>query len=313
MSMALTKPTIAICVATFRRPNGLARLLESLLSLEISDFQPHLIIADNDPEATGQSIAEDFRNRLPFPVTYVVEPTRGISSVRNRLVKEADALGAEFIAYVDDDETVDPFWLTELLRVMQDTNASVVGGPVISLFDGDVPMYLQKCFGHRVAPTGKPVKRIGTGSVLFRSDMLTQISGPFNVNLNLSGGADSLLSEEILQMGGTLLWSADALAWEYVPASRLSIKWVLRRRFRGGAGESRITKLVHPGRHNLVKNLYHGIGAMGLGTLRFVRALIVDRDMWLHWLGMVSFGMGEFLGVFTTRATLSEYRNITGN
>lgn len=305
-------PRIAICVATFQRPRGLAQLLTSLQALETDGFHPHLIVADNDATESARPVVETFRESMSFQVTYVVEPTRGISSVRNRLVKEALAHGVEFIAFVDDDETVDPRWIAQLIATAKRTGADAVGGPQIHDFDDDVPMYLQHCFTHQVSPGDTPVTRVSTGNVLYRVRMLQQIPGPFEINLNLSGGADSLLAENILKRGGLILWCNNAITYEHVPESRLNARWVLRRQFRVGAGESQITRSVNTGMLPLWKNAAHGIGVMGLGSLRLILSAFTDRDRMLQWLSMISFGLGELLGVFTSKATLSQYGKIEG-
>ena len=132
--MALvTPPTasgerVAICVPTFKRPIGLSRLLDSLRMMNIDGISVHLIVADNDPEGSARSIVQDHASVAPYPVTYIVESVRGLTSVRNRLVAEARSHGVTFIAFVDDDETVDEQWLTTLVTEATLRDADGVAG-----------------------------------------------------------------------------------------------------------------------------------------------------------------------------------------
>jgi hypothetical protein len=47
--------TVAVCVITYRRPVGLARLLEAFAKLEIDDtIAPTIVVVDNDPEGSAR-------------------------------------------------------------------------------------------------------------------------------------------------------------------------------------------------------------------------------------------------------------------
>ena len=57
-------------------------------------------------------------------MNYFIEDNRGISHARNRLVKESK--NADFLAFIDDDETAEPQWLDELLSLMKQTDADAI-------------------------------------------------------------------------------------------------------------------------------------------------------------------------------------------
>ena len=57
----------SVCVATFRRPEGLSRLLRSLevQQGEVPSFE--VIVVDNDDEGSAAAICETFKSRLGKP------------------------------------------------------------------------------------------------------------------------------------------------------------------------------------------------------------------------------------------------------
>ena len=70
---------------------------------------------------------------MPWQLVYAVEPRRGIPFGRNTAVRTAGDV--DFVAFLDDDETADPAWLVELLRVQRTTGADVVTGTVLPVFE----------------------------------------------------------------------------------------------------------------------------------------------------------------------------------
>ena len=66
---------------------------------------------------------------MQLPLDYVVEPRPGLSWARNRAIDEADT---EVIAWVDDDEECDPWWVSELSRgFVEHPESDAVSGMVV--------------------------------------------------------------------------------------------------------------------------------------------------------------------------------------
>src|SRR3989304_3999768 len=81
-----TPMNVAICVATYKRPIMLWRLLEGISRLTFRDQQPQIriIIVDNDVEQSARQVCDDWRLKLRWPLDYQVEPRRGIPFARNK-------------------------------------------------------------------------------------------------------------------------------------------------------------------------------------------------------------------------------------
>jgi O-antigen biosynthesis protein len=99
-----------VVVATRERPTALNRCLNSLLELDYPEYE--IVVVDNAPtsSATYELVTSDrFRAR----VKYVREPQAGLAAAHNRGLAE---VSGAFVAFTDDDVTVDRLWLLELAR-----------------------------------------------------------------------------------------------------------------------------------------------------------------------------------------------------
>ena len=80
--------TLAICIPTFRRPRLLRACLESITTLEPPEtYLINTIVVDNDVNATAKEICEEVSPGFPFALHYFVHSERGLSEVRNRLLR----------------------------------------------------------------------------------------------------------------------------------------------------------------------------------------------------------------------------------
>ena len=124
---------VAICICTYRRPDGLSKLLDALQLLEF-DGEVTVAVADNDAALEGMAVCKALPETYRWPVHTTTVEKQGISHSRNAAANLALQSDPDFIAFLDDDEWPDPQWLKELVRVQQDKDADAVGGPTLSVF-----------------------------------------------------------------------------------------------------------------------------------------------------------------------------------
>ena len=225
---------MAICVATYRRPDGLERLLEGLAGLAFSGPPPRwrIVVVDNDPAGkTADAIIERWRPRLP-EVILEREPRTGISHARNRGL---DAAGEpDFIAFIDDDEVPAPGWLAELLAVQAAYDADVVRGPVVPWFESEPAAWLTTggFFDRPRHATGTELDVAYTHNALLRWRPFRDLR--FSPRYARSGGEDAHFFGRIRQRGGRIVWADDAVVREWQPPARQNVRWLLRRQYRIG-------------------------------------------------------------------------------
>lgn len=238
MSEGTTKVRVAVCVITYRRPEGLKRLLEALDRQTFVKTVPapevEIVVVDNDPEGSAASGLESASVR--WLLRSQVEPRRGIPQARNTAVAGALAGGADFVAFVDDDEAPEPCWLDELLRVQRERGADAVAGPVLRHFDEPPPEWILAggFFDKKRYADGESLMYVDTANSLVRRELLEGRDKPFDERLAFTGGEDTHFFLRAHRDGRRMVWADGAAVRELIPTSRANAGWVFRRAYRLG-------------------------------------------------------------------------------
>lgn len=292
---------VSVCIATYRRPERLARLLEDLRRQR--RLPDEVIVVDNDAEGSARAVVSAQRDdALPYALYYDIQPQKNIALTRNRSVELADG---DWIAFVDDDERAPERWLETLLDSARRHHADGVLGPVVPLLPEEAPRWIRR--GHfydweRLA-TGTiiPRNRLRFGNVLIRAHWLIGHDAlSFDAAYGLTGGEDGDLLTRMAERGARLIWCDEAEVIEPVEPARLSLQWLLRRALRGGQDFARHALAgrygpLGPGRR-LLLFLRAGLQAL----LAALLALLLLPLGWHHaarWMTTVSANVGK-LSVF---------------
>lgn len=238
------KVDIGIC--TYRRPAVVATL-KSLFAIDVpGGVTVRLIVADNDAEPTAKASIDHLREISPFEILYVHCPKSNISIARNACLSASDA---EYLAFIDDDETAPAAWLTELLKTAQETDAEAVLGPVRAIYKDTVPGWMRKGDFHSTAPVWVNGAIITgyTCNTLLRMDAPSVAGRRFALSLGQSGGEDTHFFTHMHAAGGRIAYAENALLTEPVPDRRASFMWLAKRRFRSGQTHGRLLAEKKPG------------------------------------------------------------------
>lgn len=228
---------VSICVITYKRPDGLERLLTGLNQLgfnRILSPEIEVIVVDNDVNCSAFRVYEALKPTFKYGLSYHVESRRGISYARNHSIGCVHP-DSNFIAFIDDDEVPTPPWLEELLIVQSAYDADVVHGPVLPHFQSDVPIWVVE--GHFFDPkrysTGQNLEAAYTNNLLVKASLIKTNNPVFDARFALTGGEDSYLFRTLHHQGKSLVWADEALVYEWIPSSRTTMKWLLMRAYRG--------------------------------------------------------------------------------
>ncbi|WP_439629220.1 glycosyltransferase [Shinella sp.] len=237
----MTRIDIAVC--TFRR-EAVSETLASLARLTVPQgVQLRVIVADNDVEPSARArVAEA---QLPMDIAYVHCPAGNISIARNACLDHADA---DFIAFVDDDETVEPQWLDRLLAEAE-KGADVVLGPVRAVYAADAPAWMRRGDFHSTLPVwvGGEIRTGYTCNVLMRLAAPSVAGRRFDLALGRSGGEDTAFFDAVHAAGGRIAFAEEAWVQEPVPANRARFAWLAQRRLRMGQTHGRLLAERHEG------------------------------------------------------------------
>lgn len=222
---------IVIGVCTLGRPVYLTRCLRSLQELRLPKGKRlALCLIDNNPDGQAHSLFTEIE--LPFEKHYVPAPERGLSNARNKAIEKALELQADYIAFIDDDETASPHWIYESAATMDSEQAEVVSGPRTFHLPETTSSWIRDLSVFRKR-TGVDIVA-STSNVLFRICLVEAWGLRFRRRFNLTGGEDKVFFLEAAAKGARTVWSHGAEVHEYVPASRATLKWFLQRKFRSG-------------------------------------------------------------------------------
>jgi succinoglycan biosynthesis protein ExoM len=306
---------VAICVATLQRPLLLQALLESLAGLTFRRVPVELfiVVVDNDPGEPAREAVEAARETVPYPILYAVEPRRGIPHARNHGVGVALREGADFVAFIDDDEVAAPDWLDELLAVQRRTGADVVGGPALPRFAPGVPQWVidGRFFTYPRYATGEVIPIAATNNVLVAAHLLRDTPEPFDPGFGLSGMDDSHFFMRVKQAGAKLVWADEAVVEEFIPVSRARARWIIKRAFRIGNGYVFCVRALFPRYRWVVPRVVAAVGRIGYGLLTLPLAVLAGRAPAVRALRTIANGMGSLAALLGKR--YQEYTTIHGH
>ncbi|MBV9420846.1 MAG: glycosyltransferase [Alphaproteobacteria bacterium] len=266
---------VTVAIPTFRRPQGLKRLLDALAKLETT-ANVSVLIADNDAEKhEGHDLCQQIRTSgYRWPLRSVIVTERGIAQVRNALVENALAdPHMQFVAMLDDDEWPEPQWLDVFLRAQSTTGADVLQGSILFDFEHQPDAWAAHFDGMQdIRSTSGPCEMLqGAGNLLIARSALETLPRPwFDPAFALTGGEDRDFFMRLKTNGAHFAWSDEALAHTIVPASRTSLKWALSRAYSIGNSDMRVFLKYGPSLGAKVGELAKIMAALLLGPLLFV-------------------------------------------
>jgi len=245
---------IAIC--TYRRPNGLNRLLNHIAQLELPGGFPDrdlaVVVVDNHADAQGLQVCEKRAPDYRFALHATSKAGNGISEARNQAVLMALKAAPNFVGFLDDDEWPSPDWLREILRVLESTQADAAGGPTRPVFPEDAPTELLEVpyYGADMALVdGARCTLQAAGNFVIRSKCLIEAAPHFfHPDFAMSGGEDLAFFTKMSQRGVSMVWASQAIVMEEVPPSRLSKEWLKTRVINIANSRVRVMQMLEPGK-----------------------------------------------------------------
>ncbi len=293
---------VSICIATFRRPDRLAELLDDLVLQSVAPGE--IVIVDNDATGSARTVVERRIARgAPCEIRYAIQPLRNISLTRNVTVELATG---EWLAFIDDDERAPPHWLASLLGAVQHRSADGATGPVVPWVPDSAPAWIRRGRFYEWARmrTGTlvPLNKLRFGNVVLRGSLLRALSAPFDPSYGLTGGEDGDLLMRLVQGGARIVWCDEAEVLEPVEPSRLSLRWLVLRALRGGQDFARhrlAGRMGAVGGMERTALLLRAVGQASAAAALALVSLPAGRHYAAFWLLKLSANVGKmsaFLG-----------------
>ena len=226
---------VDVCICTFRRPAVVAAMASVAAQDLPEGTRLRIVVVDNDEVPSAKARVDAFGQDAAVAVAYVHAPARNISVARNAGIAAARAAGADFLAFLDDDEEAAKGWLMLLLARAEETGADAVFGPALAIYPTDAPRWIVACDLHSNLPQsrGGQVETGHSCNALIR--MATLPAGlEFRPELGRSGGEDTDFFFRLHRAGRRFAIADTALVTEAVVPQRLRLGWLVERRFAEG-------------------------------------------------------------------------------
>lgn len=271
--------TIDICVCTYKR-DSLTATLRSLMVQKVPDgVSLRIIVADNDEVPSAEALIRQISSQTGPEILYRHAPARNISIARNACLDVADA---PFVAFIDDDETAPPDWLSRMLSKIESSQTTAVFGASKAIYADDTPDWIILKDYHSNYPQRRS-GRVETGytcNALLRYDDPVIRDQRFLLEKGRTGGEDTEFFFRLSRLGATFEICDDAMVFEKVGMDRANFDWLSRRRFRFGQSYGKHSAVSR--RSKLTMGGLAGIksGVSLLLALIFI-ASRTDRNFWL--------------------------------
>ncbi|NOX29789.1 MAG: glycosyltransferase [Actinobacteria bacterium] len=304
---------MAIVIATYQRPDGLGRLLDSIVkTAKPAGWHLTVIVVDNDEENSAAPTLTAFESSLDL--VSIVEPTQGIPFARNAGTQAALGANAERIVFIDDDERVESDWLLELTLAHEQFGAPITMGCVLTEFEETPPAWAEEsgAFQRRIFANGTALDFAITANVMVDSEILRGNERPFDESLRYSGGSDLQLFAELRASGNKIVYASKAVAHELFPASKVNVTWLTRRQYRRGLNRSTTLRQLDASAARVAKRVVAGCVSIGRGASRYFAGKVLGRPL-LHLDGrlQVAYGWGMLAGLAGVK--YQEYRTVHGS
>ena len=244
MSSAGADPTatadIDVLIPTLRRPENLVRALRSVFAQDrAAELLAQIVVIDNSPEGSAESVVATLRPACPVTLTYVHQPRPGVATARNAGLAVS---GSPFVAFLDDDEEAPPTWLETLRAAHLTLGSTVTFGPVRGIAEGapaDLRAYLDRFFSREGGAATELIDvAFGCGNSMMTRAIALAGPEPFDRRSDLTGGEDDRLFTKLRSDGATFGWAAKAWVHEYAPPHRARVGYTLKRAFCYGQSPS---------------------------------------------------------------------------
>jgi succinoglycan biosynthesis protein ExoM len=296
---APAKPTVCVCVCTYKRPQLLRRTLAELAKQDTAGrFTYSIVVADNDSWRSAQPVVAEFLAASSVETTYCIEPEQNIALARNKALESARA---DYIAFIDDDEFPARDWLATLLSACEKHGADGVLGPVRPFFDRPPPKWLIRgrfCERPEHA-TGSLLhwKQTRTGNVLFRRQILSGVQNPFRQEFG-NGGEDQDFFRRMTGEGYRFVWCNEAVVHEVVPPERWKRTYLLKRALLRGQNER---LLLNP--RSIVKSML----AVPLYAVMLPFLLVLGHHLFMNYSIRLLDHAGKLLAALGLRPVSGKY------
>ena len=128
---------LSIIICTYNRLDFLKKCIDSILKQISTNNGIEIVVIDNN---CNDGTKEYINSLNSTYINYFLENKQGLSHARNKGIEVSKG---DFLAFVDDDATIDEKWLKSLLYHLKTQNINhIYGGPIFPNFEVKCPKWI---------------------------------------------------------------------------------------------------------------------------------------------------------------------------
>ena len=233
---------ITVGVITYKRPQGLKKLLDSICEQAIDNIEVDVLIVDNDTAGENNETIESLRKTAPYNLLLFVEKEKGIVKARNRVVSEFLKTDSEALIFVDDDEwPVKTDWIQTLIETQKNKDADIIYSNVEIIPETDQLSWTKDAFtGNSMGSDIVITDKFYTNNILIRRNVLEEMHPLFDMRFAMTGSSDLHFCMKANKEGYIAYFTPHAPVQEIFHSSRATLKWFFLRGYRIGEGSTRV-------------------------------------------------------------------------
>lgn len=197
--MGNEKKILSIIICTYNREKLLRQAVKSLVEQVNAHPMCELIIVDNNSSDETAQVAKNFKNKI-INLKYIFEAEQGLSSARNRGLKEAKG---DYVGYIDDDCIALPDWIATALEVIKQTGPDLFGGGYVPWYESKKPTWFKDAYATKNLgenPRLLEYREFLSGGNFFIKKTLLQDYAGFKSDFGMKGNRVGFGEEVYLQM-----------------------------------------------------------------------------------------------------------------
>ncbi len=231
---------ISAVICTYNRCDLLPEAIRSLMNQTLDESLYEILVVDNASTDTTKIVCDNHAKVSNF--RYIFEASPGLSIARNTA---AEAVSADYIAYLDDDAIASPCWLESIVDAFESVSPkpAAVGGRVSPIWETVKPEWFpdEKLTYLTILDHGCMPRFLSYPDILFGTNMafnreLLLASGGFRtdagrVGTKLVSGEEMALFKVFNERSLLLYYVPEAEVGHLVPKERLTKQWLYRRHY----------------------------------------------------------------------------------
>jgi len=281
--MGNEKKILSIIICTYNREGLLRQVVESLVDQVNAHPMCELIVVDNNSSDETAQMSKNFKNKIKN-YSYIFEAEQGLSSARNRGLKEAKG---DYVGYIDDDCIALPGWIKTALFVIKQIRPDLFGGGYAPWYENEKPIWFKDAYATK--SLGESPRFLGQceflsgGNIFIRKVLLKGYDG-FKSSFGMKGNQVGFGEETFLQMmlrkkkkDLTVFYHPDLLVTHRVSDEKINIYQRIERAFINGKDWQRINNSFYK-KNNRIRSFLVLIWSIASGIISFtLGALLRDR------------------------------------